>query len=149
MFGGVPCRCIKLEQLQQELVEASQPNLLNVENLNQVIIEALMISCFLLCFPQIGLNKGWYTYDIHFEGGWQGGGGVRQKLDVIRHHGWGIRECSGRPIFIFLLLKKIWFAPWPNVMLSETSIYYCMYSILDWLIFCWGNLIVQKRKWKW
>ena len=50
MFGGVPHRCIKLEQLQQELVEASQPNLLNVENLNQVIMEALMINCFQLCF---------------------------------------------------------------------------------------------------
>ena len=147
MFGGVPCRCIKLEQLQQELVEASQPNLLNVENLNQVIIEALMISCFLLCFPQMGLNKGWYTYDIHF-----GRGGGKAKIRCYQTSwvdGWGLRECSGRPIFIFLLLKKIWYAPWPNVMLGKTSIYYCMYSILDWLIFCWGNLIVQKRKWKW
>ena len=39
-------------------------------------------------FPQMGLNKGWYTDDIHFEGGGGGGGGVMQKLDVIRHHGW-------------------------------------------------------------
>ena len=56
MFGGVPHRCIKLEQLQQELVEASQPNLLNVENLNQVIIKALMINCFQLCFSPDGVE---------------------------------------------------------------------------------------------
>ena len=30
-----------------------------------------------------------------------GGGGVRQKLDVIGRRGWGVGECSGRPIFIF------------------------------------------------
>ena len=98
-------------------------------------------------FPQMGLNKGWYTDDIHFEG--EGGNAKIRCYQTSWVDGWGIRECSGRPVFIFLLLKKIWFAPWPNVMLSETLIYYCMYSILDWLIFCWGNLIVQKRKWKW
>ena len=34
--------------------------------------------------------------------------------------GWvgGERGCIGRPIFIFLL-KKIGFAPWPDIMLSQ------------------------------
>ena len=35
---------------------------------------------------------------------------------------WGVSECSGRPIFIFLL-KKIGFAPWPGFMLSQTLVY--------------------------
>ena len=52
-----------------------------------------------------------------------GGGGVRQKWDVIGHRGWGVSECSGRPIFIFLL-KKFEFAPRPDIMLSQTLIYY-------------------------
>ena len=37
--------------------------------------------------------------------------------------GGGGSKCSGRPISIFLL-KKIGFAPWPDVMLRQTLIYY-------------------------
>ena len=36
-----------------------------------------------------------------------GGGAVRQKLDVIGRRGVGVSECSGRPIFIFLI-KENW-----------------------------------------
>ena len=35
---------------------------------------------------------------------------TRQKLDVIGRREWGVSECSGRQIFIFLL-KNIEFAP--------------------------------------
>ena len=37
--------------------------------------------------------------------------------------GWGFSECSGRPIFVFLL-KKIGFVPWPDIVLSEILINY-------------------------
>ena len=70
-------------------------------------------------------HKGWYTYYVHYEG-WRGGGGIRQKWDVIGRRacgGRGVSECSGPPIFIFLL-KKIGSAPWPDIMLSQTLIYY-------------------------
>ena len=40
-------------------------------------------------------------------------------LDVVG----GGRECSKRPVFIFLL-KKIGFAPWPGIMMSQTLVYY-------------------------
>ena len=40
-------------------------------------------------------------------------------LDVVG----GGRECSRRPVFIFLL-KKIGFAPWPGIMMSQTLVYY-------------------------
>ena len=39
-----------------------------------------------------------------------GRGGIRQKLDVIGGRGREVSECSGHPIFIFLL-QKIGFAP--------------------------------------
>ena len=35
------------------------------------------------------------------------GGVVRQKRDVIGRRGVGVSECSGRPIFIFLI-KENW-----------------------------------------
>ena len=38
-----------------------------------------------------------------------GGRRVRQKCDVIGWRGWGVSEYSGRPVFIFSLLKKIGF----------------------------------------
>ena len=38
-----------------------------------------------------------------------------QKWDAIGRRGWGVSECSGRPIFILFLLKKIGFAPWPDI----------------------------------
>ena len=54
-----------------------------------------------------------------------------KKRDVIRYRnvesdgsregGWrGCSKCPGRPPFIFFLLKKIGFAPWPDIMLSQT-----------------------------
>ena len=36
-----------------------------------------------------------------------GGGGGRQKWDVIGRRGWGLSECFGRPIFI-LFIKENW-----------------------------------------
>ena len=39
----------------------------------------------------------------------RGVGGLRQKWDVIGRRGLGVSECSGRPVFIFFLLKKIGF----------------------------------------
>ena len=42
-------------------------------------------------------------------GGWGMGGGVRQKwgVIVIERRGWGVSECSGRPIFISFI-KENW-----------------------------------------
>ena len=37
-------------------------------------------------------------------------------------------ECSGRPIFIFFITEN--FAPWPDIMLSQTLIYYWQESFL-------------------
>ena len=54
------------------------------------------------------------------------GFGVRVKaknkmlLDIEK---WGVSKCSGRPIVTFLL-KKIGFALWPEIMLSQKLIYY-------------------------
>ena len=54
------------------------------------------------------------------------GFGVRFKaknkmlLDIEK---WGVSKCSGRPIVTFLL-KKIGFALWPEIMLSQKLIYY-------------------------
>ena len=42
-YGGVPCTCIKLTQLHQELTDASQPHILNFENLQKVILEATIV----------------------------------------------------------------------------------------------------------
>ena len=57
---------------------------------------------------------------------WGGGGrvGVDKNEMLSDVSGWGVRECSGRPILFFLLLKKIGFAPWQSIMLSQTLIYY-------------------------
>ena len=53
--------------------------------------------------------------------GCRGVGGVRQKWDVIVRRGvWKVSECLRSPVFTFLL-KKIGFAPWPNIMLSFLS----------------------------
>ena len=39
--------------------------------------------------------------------------------------GWGVNECSGRPIFIlFFLLKEADFVARPDIMLNQTLIYY-------------------------
>ena len=48
-------------------------------------------------------DKGWYTFDVHFEGDL----GLRQKWDVIGHRRVGGSACSGRRIFIFLI-KENW-----------------------------------------
>ena len=59
-------------------------------------------------------------------GGGVGGGGVKQKWNVIGCRRVGLCECSGRPIFIFSL-KKSGFAPWPDIMLI---IYYWQETFL-------------------
>ena len=46
-------------------------------------------------------TKRRYAYDVHFEETWGEG---RDKNEML----WGVRKCSGRPVFIFLL-KKIGF----------------------------------------
>ena len=56
-------------------------------------------------------TKGWYTYDVHFEEGW----GLASVLDVL---------VNLYFILFFLLLKKIGFAPWADIMLSQTLIYH-------------------------
>ena len=45
------------------------------------------------------------TLRMGAEGG--GGGGLRQKWDVIGRSDWGIRKCSGHPIFIFFIYRKL------------------------------------------
>ena len=57
---------------------------------------------------------GWYTYNVHFESGEEGG---KVKMRCYRSQGGGGIEGSGRPIFILFLVKKIGFAPWPGIML--------------------------------
>ena len=37
---------------------------------------------------------------------WGGGGGARQKRDVIGHRGWRISKCSGRPVFYFFIKEN-------------------------------------------
>ena len=39
--------------------------------------------------------------------------------------GWGVSECSGRSIFIFLL-QKIGIAPWPDIILTKTLIIFLL-----------------------
>ena len=65
-----------------------------------------------------------FTGDTHMTstlrrggGGRRGGEVLRQKWDVIGRRGWRVSECSGRPIFIFLL-KKIGFGPWPGMLMK-------------------------------
>ena len=49
--------------------------------------------------------------------------GGKAKMRCYRTYGSGGSECTGRPIFLFLL-KKIGFALGPDIMLSQTLIYY-------------------------
>ena len=50
------------------------------------------------------------------------GGGVRQKWDVIGRKGrWGVASVLDVQ-FLFFLLKKIEFAPWPDITLRQTLI---------------------------
>ena len=68
------------------------------------------------------------------------GKGVRQKWDVIGRRGWRVSACFGHSIFIYFLLKNIGFAPWPNIKLSQTLIYYC-------ILFHWQFLITYSGFW--
>ena len=71
------------------------------------------------CYTSLGVIHMWRPL-------WEWvGGEVRQIWDNIvrRGRGCGIIDCSGRPIFIFLL-KKIGFASRPSIMLSQILIYY-------------------------
>ena len=61
--------------------------------------------------------------DTHMTSTLRGGGGLRWKWDVTGRKEWGVKECSGRQILTFLL-KKIEFAPWPDIKLSQRLIYY-------------------------
>ena len=56
---------------------------------------------------------------VHF--GREVGSKTKNELlsDVV---GWGVSECSGRPIFIFLL-NKIGFPPRQQIILSQTILY--------------------------
>ena len=55
------------------------------------------------------LNRPIFRGDTHMTSTLRGWWRVREKGDVIGGRGWGVNECSGRPIFF--LLKKIGFAP--------------------------------------
>ena len=48
---------------------------------------------------------------------------VRQKWDAIGRSGVVGNECPGL-LILFLLLRKTGFAPWLDIMLSQTLIYY-------------------------
>ena len=50
------------------------------------------------------------------------------KNEMLSDVGGAGSECSGRPIFIFLITEN--FAPWPDIMLSQTLIYYWQESFL-------------------
>ena len=47
----------------------------------------------------------------------------------------GDSKCTARPIFIFLL-KKIGFAPWPDIMLSQTIYYWQELFLLTLIFYC-------------
>ena len=82
------------------------------------------------CFGIKFDHQMWCTYHVHFQGGWWEEG-LSQKWDGIRRGG-GVSMCSECTIFNFYLLKKIEFAPLPD-MLSQTldsvailKWYYCI-----------------------
>ena len=56
-------------------------------------------------------------------GGDGGGGGSKNDMVLDVGGGRGFSECTGRLILIFLS-KKIGFALWPDIMLSQILIYY-------------------------
>ena len=62
------------------------------------------------------------TNNTHMTSILSGGRGIKQKWD-IRHKRVGGSECFGCPIFIFLI-EKIGFAPWLEIMLSQTIYYW-------------------------
>lgn len=53
----------------------------------------------------------------------------QKKLDVVGRRGMEAWECSGNLIFTGFLSKKIGFAPWPHIMLSQALIYYWQQEI--------------------
>ena len=59
----------------------------------------------------------------------RGRGVVRQKWDVIGRRGWVANVLDVQSL-LFLLLKKIGFAPWPDIMLTETLLYYWQETFL-------------------
>ena len=63
-----------------------------------------------------------FTGDTHMTSTLRGGGGLRHKWDVTWRRGVGVNNCSGRPIFFFLL-NKIGFAPWPDIMQNINILY--------------------------
>ena len=54
---------------------------------------------------------------------WGWGRGIRQKQDDIGCRGWGVANVQDAQS-LFFLLKKIGFAPWPDIILSQRLIYY-------------------------
>ena len=89
---------------------------------------------------------------IHIRCPHWGGGGLRQKWDIIERRGWGVSKCFGRPIFIFLL-KKIGFAPWPGIMLIvlarnfpfDPDVRHWSYSLMETLRCLWVKLNNRMR----
>ena len=65
--------------------------------------------------------KRWYTYYVHFEGGGVLGQGRNEMLSNVE--GWGVASLLDFQS-LFFLLQKIGFAPSPDIMLSQTLIYY-------------------------
>ena len=65
--------------------------------------------CMYVCVCKRGGGKGW--------------GLVRQKWDAIGCRGWGVAIVLDVQSLLFSL-KKIEFPPWPDLILSQTLIYY-------------------------
>ena len=111
----------------------------------------------------INLLRMWYTYDVHFDGGWRvERGGGRQKWDVIGCRGWRVSECSGRPIFVFFI-KENWICamtrhhaePNINILLTrnlpfDSDIRQWSHAIMIPSIACGLNWTIERMSiWMW
>ena len=82
-------------KLSRQLLSILPENLRQINSLDQFKESVRKWDC-IDCPSR--LCKGWYTYDVHGDGG-----GIASVLDVQS----------------FFLLKKIGSAPWPNIILSQ------------------------------
>ena len=73
-------------------------------------------------------NKKWYRCDILFERWGIGGYGKNQML---LDRGGGGLTSNWTSNLCFFILKKIWFALWPDIMLSQTFVL-LIRNLLQW-----------------
>ena len=113
------------------------------------IISLVALNLFSYCrYHQspLGVIHMWRPLWGRREGEGWGGGGLRQKWDVIRRRGsWIVSVNSGRPVFIFLL-NKIGFTPWSDIILI---MYYWQEIVLLTLMSDWNHLSITPLHCLW